>query len=338
MKHDLAELKRKCPLPVLMRRLGLERYAKPSCPSPFRPDQNASWGIFERNDRWMYKDFATGECGDEIGLLAHVYGQDQQRDFLKLIDRYEEVAHRTVNAPEQALMSPVTNNEKPNVSFLVTGTDAQVSKLSELRSISVEGLLFAQQRGVLKFGVWHGHEVFAVTDQSGYLAELRRLDGQLFDGFGSLTDHKSHTVKHSRKNWPLGILEAADCPGIAVVEGMPDFLAMHQFVLEEGMVGKVAPVAMLTSSCDIAPEALFHFLGKSVRIFPHLDLPGIDAAERWQRQLMNAGAERVDFFNFHAYEIAAGGAVKDLCDFNRYRVMAGLQPHILERLTYDRQP
>ena len=141
----------------------------------------------------------------------------------------------------------------------------------------------------------------------------------------SLPAHKTHSVKHSRKNWPLGILEAVDCPGIALVEGMPDLLAMHQFIVEEGMDGKVAPVAMLTSSCDIAADALALLAGKSVRIFPHADLPGIDAAERWQQQLNAAKANRVDFFNFRAFEFAAGVEVKDLCDFNQQRGEAGLQ-------------
>jgi len=99
-KVNISDLRRACPLPVLMRRVGLSRFAKPSCPSPFRCDQNASWGIFQTNGRWLFKDFATGECGDEIGLLAHLYNQDQQRDFKKLLDLYAEVATRSVNEPE----------------------------------------------------------------------------------------------------------------------------------------------------------------------------------------------------------------------------------------------
>jgi len=328
MKPDLTQLRRKCPLPALMQKLGMARFVKSSCASPFRADQKPSWGIFQTNGRWMYKDFSTGECGDEIGLLAHVYQQDQQRDFVKLLDLYAEVANRTVNQPEPALIKPAPPNAKPDTSILTRPTDEQIGKLSDLRKISVEGLQYASERNVLKFGQWHGHEVFAVTDQSRCLAEMRRLDGQVFAGYGSLGPHKSHTLKNSRKNWPLGVLEADGCEAVALVEGMPDFLAMHQFVVEENMIGKITPVAMLTSSCEIAAEALPCFAGKTVRIFPHLDQPGIDAAERWQMQLINAKAT-VDFFNFRAFEIAAGSGVKDLCDFNRQRAMAGFQEHIL---------
>lgn len=92
MKGDLQELRVKCPLPVLMGKLGLGRFAKSSCPSPFRPDQNASWGIFQTDGRWMFKDFATGECGDEIALLANYYALDGKRYFLTLLDLYKELA------------------------------------------------------------------------------------------------------------------------------------------------------------------------------------------------------------------------------------------------------
>jgi len=323
MQPDLGQLRKKCPMPVLMQELGLGRYARPSCPSPFRPDQSASWGIFETNGRWLFKDFATGECGDEIALLARFHHQDQRRDFKKLLELYAGVADRTANQLASPLIRPAPSNAKPDTGFLIDGTCEQIEKLAALRGISVEGLRYASERNVLKFGVWLGHEVYALTDQSGCLAELRRLDGRLFDGHGSLGAHKSHTVRHSRKNWPLGVLEAVDCAGVAVVEGMPDFLAMHQFVLEEDMAGKIAPVAMLTGSCDIADESLERFAGKSVRIFPHYDAPGIDAAERWQKQLMEAGVNHVDFFNFRAIEIAAGIELKDLCEFNQQRGLAG---------------
>jgi hypothetical protein len=131
MNTDLQELRNKCPLPVLMGKLGLGRYAKSSCPSPFRSDENASWGIFERNGRWMFKDFGTGECGDEIQLLAHLYQADAKRDFLKLVRLYEEWAKSTSPAPA---FSPhqKSQGQKPDLSFLREGSDEQIKKLFEL--------------------------------------------------------------------------------------------------------------------------------------------------------------------------------------------------------------
>jgi hypothetical protein len=332
MEHDLKLLRYQCPLPVLMNRLGLARFARNCCASPFRSDHHASWGIFLHNGRWLFKDFATDECGDEIKFLAKLNRLDPKQDFFKLLDLYADLAAST--GSEYQLKLPIQKRcaELPDQLFLNSGTPDQLRKLSELRKISFNGLHYAHLQGVLQFGKWHEWEVYAVTDQSGYLGEIRRLNGQDFPGSGRFESHKSHTLRLSRKNWPLGILEAAGCGGLALVEGMPDFLALHQFIIEEGLSGRVGSVAMLTSSCDIGPDALPHFAGKNVRIFPHNDGPGIAAAEGWQKQLLDAGAKRVDFFNFQACE-AGAIKIKDLCDFNQQRGSAGYQQqHILENL------
>ena len=332
MKPDLQYLREKCPLPVIMQRLGLERYAKSSCPSPFRPDEHASWGIFQHNGHWLFKDFATGECGDEIAFLAQYHKLDNQRDFLKLLDLYQELANRSDIVSYMTLPEELPVFNFPDLSFLEDGTEEQIRRLSILRHISLPGLQYAADRGHLRFGHWRGHEVFGVVDESELLGEIRRLDGLEFPGFGSFPSHKSHTIKHSRKNWPLGILDAEDCTGVALVEGLPDFLAMHQFIVEADLRRKVGAVAMLTSSCDISADTIHRFQGKYVRIFPHQDQPGIDAAERWQRQLINAKAEHVDFFNFRAIEVGPDSKLKDLCDFNQHRGAGQPTINILENL------
>ena len=88
MEHDLKLLRYQCPLPVLMNRLGLARFARNCCASPFRSDHHASWGIFLYNGRWLFKDFATDECGDEIKFLAKLNRLDPKQDFFKLLDLY----------------------------------------------------------------------------------------------------------------------------------------------------------------------------------------------------------------------------------------------------------
>ena len=325
MEYDLQQLRVKCPLPVLMTRLGFGKFTRKSTPSPFRNDQNASWGIFQtQNGRWMFKDFATMECGDEINFLGHVHKLDSKKHFHQLLKYYDEAARMPAMGKELKVYSSPGIVRKPDASFLTKGTDEQLKILSELRGISLAGLESASIRNVLKFGDLGKYEVFGCLDDSGLLAEVRRLDGLDFPGYGRFPGHKSHTLQHSRKNWPLGIIESTKADGIALVEGMPDFLAMHQFVVEEELSWRVAPVAMLTSSCDIAAEALPYFTGKSIRIFPHLDEAGVAAAERWRNQLVAARAKKVDFFNFQAIETVAGSAIKDLCDFNLARGAAGL--------------
>ena len=69
--RDLVEeARRRLPLPELLVLLGLEHCCRRSCKSPFRQERRPSFGIFERDGRWWWKDHGTGEHGDEIGFLA----------------------------------------------------------------------------------------------------------------------------------------------------------------------------------------------------------------------------------------------------------------------------
>jgi hypothetical protein len=68
---------------------------------------------------------------------------------------------------------------------------------------------------------------------------------------------------------------------------------------------------MLGASNDICDEALPHFKGKTVWMFPHNDgekQEGMKAAWRWRGQLLQAGATAVEFYDF------AQNGVKDLND------------------------
>ena len=178
------------------------------------------------------------------------------------------------------------------------GTEAQIQRLSALRGISVEGLQFAQQRGVLIFGVNWGLEVYWRRDQTGRLIEIRRLDGLNFPAWGRLAERKSHALKGSQKDWPLGILEAKEFESLALVEGLPDFLAVHQYVVQEQAQERVGPVAMLSSACSIAPDALGYFKNKHVRIYPHSDEPGIKAAKKWDRTVEGSRRQEAGFLQF----------------------------------------
>lgn len=333
---NITQLKKDCPLPELMHRLGLGQYAKSSCCSPFRNDSKPSWGIFQYGGRWMYKDHATGEVGDEIGILGHLYQLDPHDDFMKLLTHYQQISLQSQNGPELSFISkpPESNSkEKPDLSMFTAGTYAQIEQLSSLRRISIAGLLLANERGILIFGDWNGFEVYGVRDQSGRSGEIRRLDGQLFPAYGQLPAHKSHTLKHSQKDWPIGIMEASQYPAMALAEGLPDLLALHQYLVEEAAIDRVGAVGMLGASCAINQEALVYFKDKHVRIFPHADQAGIKAARIWDQQLKQAGVKKVDFFNFRAFEITAGNCIKDLCDFNQQRGLAGFnQQHILENI------
>jgi len=218
------------------------------------------------------------------------------------------------------MAAKATPRAKPNRAGFGPGTDAQLQKLAKLRGIPVNGLRWARERGVLVFGFFAGFEVFGVTDISGAILEIRRLDGKNFPAVGSLSERKSHAVRGSYKRHPVGISEAKNCSHIIVAEGVPDFLAAHDLILRELTDGagsaplRCAPVALLSANVTIDEATLSVFKGKFVRIFYHNDLSGAgwNGARRWQQQIVKAGAFSCDFFHFKKL---AGSAVNDLNDY-----------------------
>lgn len=298
-------------MPILLAKLGLAAYAKRSCPSPFRNDNNPSWGIFQREGGWHFKDHGNDDSGDEVTFIARLKGWDEQRDFKRIVDFYGETARKTGPAASLTVVYPQPPASPPDLTGYSAGTDEQLIRLSLLRSISVEALKLASERGFLIFGRCFNCEAFGLKDSSGVLAEVRRLDGQLFPAFNSLPAHKSHTVRGSRKSWPLGLLESTTATSIVLVEGLPDFLAAFDFMLREQKIDEVAPVAMLSASASIDATALQRFSGKHVRLFFHNDEAGVAAAHRWTGQL-RAATEEIDYFNFSQFP-----NTKDLADLNR---------------------
>jgi hypothetical protein len=144
--------------------------------------------------------------------------------------------------------------------------------------------------------------------------EIRRIDGKPFPAVGELGIRKSHAIAGSQKSWPLGILEAREYPKIALLEGMPDFLEAHYYTLWEGKPD-VAPVAILSASPRISDDALPHFRGKRVRIFPHAEKAGATGALKWTGQLESVGAV-VDCFDFAGLKQLDGSPINDFLDYS----------------------
>ena len=320
-QYDISELKQICPMPKLMHCIGLGQYAKSSCRSPFREDSKPSFGIFQAaTGLWFYKDHATDESGDELNLLALVHGLDLRSNFPQVVDLYASFAGAMSNLPPKPTnisANPQKTQKKASLDLgqFHTGSPEELGNLAEARPYYHEGLLWASARGLLFFGEIAGNPVYLVTDKARKVAEARRIDGGVFK-----QGNKSHCLKGSCKSWPLGIMEAKEFPNIALVEGIPDFLHAHALILHEhslqsdGVGATCAPVAMLGASCNISKEALQHFKGKNVTLYPHLDQAGQEAAQRWGDQLHSSGIEEIDIFSLDGATNESGHQVNDLYD------------------------
>jgi hypothetical protein len=200
-------------------------------------------------------------------------------------------------------------------------TKADLNQIARLRKISVRGLKIADERKLL-FTHEHPYQgrCWLITDDARRNAIYRRLDGKRFHFRQSTPDKKegpkSCCWTDAEANWPIGIMQAADYPAIALCEGAPDFLAAFHLAWAGGVEQLVAPVCMTGASCRIHEDALPLFRGKRVRIFGHADdkCQGQAAVLHWASQLQEVQAE-VDCFSFKGLVTADNLPVNDLNDF-----------------------
>jgi hypothetical protein len=203
------------------------------------------------------------------------------------------------------------------------GTKDQIKKLSKAKALNFEGLRWATQRGVLRFGRLFGCESYMVTDQTQGVTMVRRIDGEPYPpeageedtGLLSLEDVDLKVLQ-----WPLGIKESEPYPAIVLLQTWQDFIDAHYDILWEQASHhsrcdvKCAPVAMWNYDHKIAQEALEYFREKTVRIVPHNNEDGQRIAKIWANQIYKAGAKKVDFLNLHGLVMADGRPVTTLRD------------------------
>lgn len=140
---------------------------------------------------------------------------------------------------------------------------------------------------------------WVVTDETRNVAEYRRLDNGRYP---RMDDGEIKSWSTAGKAWPVGAASLNGRKAVALVEGGPDLLAAYQFLMQHGLLDRVAVVCMLGAGNRMREDALEHFKGCRVRIFVDADplkdhedakkrkVPGIEAAARWQGQLTAAGA------------------------------------------------
>lgn len=319
----ITNCKQQLPLPDLLVRLGLfDRPPKPgSHPCPLHGEkQGAAFSLSFKNGSWVWK--CHGKCdagGDEVTLL-------QTHLNLSLIDAIRSYEDLCGIAPhislENAARAPHsrrahTTAEKytpldppPN---LHRGSYEDCAAVAQLRRVPVETILAMSKSGHIAFATIHGSESFLVWDHTHLVAESRRMTGAAYPPSGPLASRKTHTLKGSHKNWPLG-LSAGSGP-ILLVEGSGDFIAAHDFcAFTHRTHVPWTPVTILGASVKtLHPDAEKLFSGRHVRIVPHLDTAGKNAAQHWAKTLRNLHCT-VDGFNLSEFTQTNGKPVRDLND------------------------
>ena len=287
--------------------------AAKSCLSPFRDERTASFSVYADGKRW--KDFATGEGGDVIDFLCRARGYATKDAIRELREMLGGSAPPVVKASPSIKVEPAEHATAPHVPDLRKPRKQELERLSSLRSIAIEPLKIAVERGFLWSTTLRDTgessvDAWCITDSARKVFSARRYDGRLWDRIGG---KKAYTLAGGTNRWPIGILEAQSFGSIALCEGAPDFLSAFAHAWASGVENKIAPVCMLAASAHIDIDALPHFRGKRVRIFVHNDKSkaGITAANRWKNQIAHM-ASRIDGFAFGGVRTSSGEPVKDL--------------------------
>lgn len=281
-----------------------------SCTFPNGSDKKPSASVFAEGR--LLKDFRTGKTYDAPALLAEVEGMGSIEACKLMIQLAGVEKNEAPRFIAKVSPTPAPPRTKPDLQRLrlCEPSESETLALARLRHVSTAAVRLAQQRGFLWCCDSREARAWVLRDGLGWVAVARRMDGQ---GWQCLGGAKARLVRGSRAAWPLGAEESSSFPAIALVEGGPDFLAAFHFILEAGMEGSVAPVAVLGAGMGIDAEALPLLRGKRVRIFVDDDDAGGRAFARWSEQLRSVDAV-VDGFGFSGLIHATGQPAKDLND------------------------
>ncbi len=303
--------KEKLSIPDLWQLRGWQGTPGRSCRVPYREDRAPSGSVLA--DGRLFHDFGSGETLDAPGLLARVEeltASDACRLFIQLAGG--ATASATPERGPQWIQKARAKIELPSMDF---PTRAELRELAASRAVSIEACEAAAASQHLFCATWGGARCWIITDNARRNAQVRQLCGEKFrrpDG----EPVKALTIRGSCASWPVGAPDASGATRVMLCEGGGDFLAAYHFAVIEETLGALQPVAMLGAAQRIAPDAIPHFAGKRIRIFPHLDGAGAGAALRWEAQLRNARIAA------HCYDLAGitrddGASVKDLNDLTR---------------------
>jgi len=264
---QIEQLKQKLPLPQLMEQLGYGEFAKRSVCSPFREDKNPSWGIYEDAKGWHFKDFATGEGGDELDFLA-IHNKCDAKQALKLYQQYAG------NTPIKATVSigelPPPDEWTQAVEALVA-KDKWLKQLGQWRGYSKTLLVGLIENGLI--GLHDNWIAFPVRNQGGVFQGMhlfrKNKDGKKWRITGGGTEP-----------WLIG---QHDAKNVHVFESQWDAFAMMDTLGYGNGAWNAERDCVLISRGASNTKKLADYIGEGqkVYIWPQNDEPG----EKWVRKV-----------------------------------------------------
>lgn len=343
-----------CPIPVLWEKLGLPAPLRRTARGwetwvPWRENPSTSrrpsLAVFEKGGKWWWKDMGrVGEAGTGLTFLAKVRGMSPRQvvgEYLEIagVNRGSDtVGHQWevsgVRVPVRGFVQRDTvPTEKPSPPRMRKLSRDEVALLVAGRGIRREAWDYLIERGNIRAGTMYDHACWWLLDRGGLIYQARRIDGLDWEEHRIEVGGRERVLaaaksRNKAKSWPvpIGLPEAREKPVVAVVEGGPDFVALHDLLLSAGLEEKVGVVGILgashrclsAASRELGAEAVFR--DKAVLLFPHHDEAGKKAGEYWKRELESV-TNRVHTVALGtvAKAIGAEQTIKDINDLLPFR-------------------
>ena len=171
LDDELAEAKRRLPLPALMQQLGLGAHAKTKALCPFHGDKRTSFSVFQRpNGRWFWRCFVNCGKGDEPALLAKAKGISNG----EAVKEFKRMAGVVKQPPTLGVSGwrPL-DWDGCNEAF----TAAHQEEVGEWRGYSSEFVSWLRKNKLI--GLFEGHLAFPVRSRAGSVVGIhfRMKDG-----------------------------------------------------------------------------------------------------------------------------------------------------------------
>jgi hypothetical protein len=312
MSTTLQEAKERVRIFDLWREFGFDGEPKKQCRCPFHEDRSPSFSVFDDGRGWKcFSGCGEGSVIDFYAKAKGVSDDEACKEILRMAG--------TSSIVEPRRTVPKRSHDVLELPPLVSCSKEISQCVADSRGLSIAAVDFASAwLKTVVFGRVCDQDCWILTDASRRSAEARRIDRKAFPAVGALSERKSHSLRHSSKSWPVGILP----PGfeepwlrkhvhkILLVEGGPDYLAACQLIAAHDE--NILPVAMLGASSAISKDALPYFRNRNVTVIAHADEAGHTAAIRWAQQITDAqGSARVVEVGSDLNEAVSTGGLKD---------------------------
>jgi len=162
-----------------MQELGYGDFFKKCCKSPFREERSPSWGVYEKEGEWRWKDHATGEGGDQVDFFAQAKdiadNSEACRQFIEWagISKPSDAKSESKNGTRPQKTPKETEEKKPIYPFSEwedckqAATEKHLTAIAEWRGYSLEFTRWLHANDYL--GVYRDSPAISVRDEEGFI-------------------------------------------------------------------------------------------------------------------------------------------------------------------------